>query len=71
MRELEVNIFHGGHFPSFNKERANEIIDGYFLGLKKIENVMHWYNKVKKLKNNIFSDQDWNLAKKLISQNEK
>ena len=71
LRVLDVNIFHGGHFPSFNKERANEIIDGYFIGSKKIKNVMHWYNKIKKLKIKNFSDQDWSLAKKLISQNEK
>ena len=32
--KLDVNIFHGGHFPSFGKNRAKEIINNYFFYFK-------------------------------------
>ena len=69
LKALDVKIFHGGHFPSFGKRRANEIIDNYFTGSNKIKDVNSWFESINKIKNNNFSDQDWSLAKNLISQN--
>ena len=69
LKALDVKIFHGGHFPSFGKRRANEIIDNYFAGSYKIKDVRSWFESINKIKNNNFSDQDWSLAKNLISQN--
>tara|TARA_Y100000591_G_scaffold214521_1_gene186228 strand:- start:106 stop:948 length:843 start_codon:yes stop_codon:yes gene_type:complete len=68
--KLDVKIFHGGHFPSFGKIRAKEIIDNYFLGQNKIKDVKLWFNKSKGMSEDIFSDQNWNSSLKLISQNE-
>ena len=68
--ELDINLFHGGHFPSFSKPRANEIIDEYISGFNTITNVTEWFESSKKINDNIFSDQDWDLAKLIISQNE-
>ena len=68
--KLDVNIFHGGHFPSFGKNRAKEIINNYFSGQNKIKDVKLWFNKSKGMSKDIFSDQNWDQSIKLISQNE-
>jgi glyoxylase-like metal-dependent hydrolase (beta-lactamase superfamily II) len=68
--KLDVNIFHGGHFPSFGKNRAKEIINNYFSGQNKIKDVKLWFNKSKGMSKDIFSDQNWDSSIKLISQNE-
>jgi len=70
IRNLDVNLFHGGHFPSFGKTRANEIIDEYISGFNTITNVSDWFESSKKINEDVFSDQDWDLAKLIISQNE-
>ena len=70
IKNLDINLFHGGHFPSFSKTRANEIIDEYISGFNTIKNVSNWFESSKKINNNMFSDQNWGLAKPIISQNE-
>jgi glyoxylase-like metal-dependent hydrolase (beta-lactamase superfamily II) len=35
MRDLDVSVVHGGHFPSFGKERYRQLIDGYVEGRRK------------------------------------
>lgn len=70
LKKVDVNIFHGGHFPSFSKKRAVQIIDSYLLGSNSIKDVNKWFKNAQLVKKNIFSDQDWTLAKSLISQNE-
>jgi hypothetical protein len=32
LRELPVDIVHGGHFPSFGRERYRQLIDEYIAG---------------------------------------
>ena len=68
IKKLDVDIFHGGHFPSFGKNRAREIINNYFLGQNKIKDVKMWFKKSKEIKKNIFSDQDWISSLKFISK---
>ena len=70
IKNLDINLFHGGHFPSFSKPRANEIIDEYISGFNTITNVTDWFESSKKINKDVFSDQDWDLAKLIISQNE-
>ena len=70
LKNLDVEIFHGGHFPSFNKKRAHKIIETYLLGSNTIKDVSKWFKDSKLTGKQIFSDQDWTLAKSLISQNE-
>ncbi|MBZ9847577.1 MBL fold metallo-hydrolase [Mesorhizobium sp. CA14] len=35
MRELDVSVVHGGHFPSFGKVRYRQLIDEYVAGKRK------------------------------------
>ncbi|MEZ5924281.1 MAG: MBL fold metallo-hydrolase [Hyphomicrobiaceae bacterium] len=35
MRDLDVTIVHGGHFPSFGRVRYRQVIDEYLLGKRK------------------------------------
>jgi glyoxylase-like metal-dependent hydrolase (beta-lactamase superfamily II) len=35
MRDLDVSVVHGGHFPSFGKVRYRQLIDGYVEGRRK------------------------------------
>lgn len=35
MRDLDVSVVHGGHFPSFGKVRYRQLIDGYVEGRHK------------------------------------
>jgi hypothetical protein len=32
LRELPVNVVHGGHYPSFGRDRFRELIDDYVRG---------------------------------------
>jgi hypothetical protein len=32
LRELPVSVVHGGHFPSFGRERYRQLIDEYVAG---------------------------------------
>ena len=70
LKNLDVEIFHGGHFPSFNKKRAHKIIETYLSGSNTIKDVSKWFKDSQSKGKQIFSDQDWTLAKSIISQNE-
>lgn len=70
LKNLDVEIFHGGHFPSFNKKRAHKIIETYLSGSNTIKDVSKWFKDSHSKRKQIFSDQDWTLAKSIISQNE-
>ena len=70
LKNLDVEIFHGGHFPSFNKKRAYKIIETYLSGSNTIKDVRKWFKVSQSKGKQIFSDQDWTLAKTIISQNE-
>ena len=70
LKNLDVEIFHGGHFPSFNKKRAHKIIETYLSGSNTIKDVRKWFKVSQSKGKQIFSDQDWTLAKSIISQNE-
>ena len=70
LKNLDVEIFHGGHFPSFNKKRAYKIIETYLSGSNTIKEVSKWFKDSQSKGKQIFSDQDWTLAKSIVSQNE-
>lgn len=70
LKNLDVEIFHGGHFPSFNKKRAHKIIETYLSGSNTIKDVSKWFKDSHSKRKQIFSDQDWTFAKSIISQNE-
>ena len=70
LKNLDVEIFHGGHFPSFNKKRAHKIIETYLSGSNTIKDVSKWFKVSQSKGKQIFSDQDWTFAKSIISQNE-
>jgi len=70
LKNLDVEIFHGGHFPSFNKKRAHKIIETYLSGSNTIKDASKWFKDSQLKGKKIFSDQDWTLARSIISQNE-
>ena len=69
LKTLDINIFHGGHFPSFGKVKANQIIDKYISGNNKFD-ILEWFKRNKKIKKSMFTDQNWEQAKSLISKYE-
>ena len=71
LKNLDVEIFHGGHFPSFNKKRAHKIIETYLSTSNTIKDISKWFKDSQSKGKQIFSDQDWTLSKSIISQNEK
>ena len=70
LKNLDVEIFHGGHFPSFNKKRAHKIIETYLSGSNTIKDVSKWFKDSQSKGKQIFSNQNWTSAKLIISQNE-
>ena len=42
IRDLGPRVVHGGHFPSFGRERLDEFIDEYFAGGLRIEDLKTW-----------------------------
>ncbi|WP_170335418.1 MBL fold metallo-hydrolase [Ruegeria arenilitoris] len=42
VQELPLRTIHGGHYPSFGKQRLSEIIEGYFSGHQRIKNSADW-----------------------------
>lgn len=57
--ELDAEVFHAGHFPSFGKNRLKEMIDEYLSGTNTITDVRAWYEGEKLRNPDIFADQDW------------
>jgi glyoxylase-like metal-dependent hydrolase (beta-lactamase superfamily II) len=59
LRDLDAEVFHGGHYPSFGKTRLKEIVDAYLQGTQSMGSVMDWYNEVKASLGDAYAPQDW------------
>jgi glyoxylase-like metal-dependent hydrolase (beta-lactamase superfamily II) len=42
VQELPLTTIHGGHYPSFGKQRLSEIVDGYLSGHQRIKDSAEW-----------------------------
>jgi glyoxylase-like metal-dependent hydrolase (beta-lactamase superfamily II) len=62
LRDLDAEVFHGGHYPSFGKTRLKEIVDAYLQGTQSMGSVMDWYNEVKASLGDAYAPQDWNAV---------
>lgn len=67
IRDLEPEIFHAGHFPSFGKEKMHQLIDQYFAGKMALGDIELWFEENKDRMDDIFKDQNWDKALILVS----
>ena len=58
LEEIDVEVIHAGHYPSFGKARMQELISSYELGKNSLSDVEEWYNSQSGL-DNIYDDQNW------------
>lgn len=63
LKELDAEVFHAGHFPSFGKSRLVELANEYLSGKNTITDVAAWYEEQKKVTPDMYTDQDWSGAK--------
>ncbi len=56
---LGVGVFHAGHYPSFGKQRMQDLIDQYRKGENSLVDVDEWFNSNEGELKDIFTDQDW------------
>ncbi len=59
MCDLDADIFHAGHSPSFGRARLKAIVAEYLAGKKTLGNVIDWYNDMRAQSADIYADQDW------------
>jgi len=62
LRDLDAEVFHGGHYPSFGKARLHEIVEAYLRGGQTMGSVIDWYNGVKATIGDVYAPQDWSKA---------
>lgn len=62
LRQLDVDIFHAGHFPSFGRDRLSALIDDYLAGHNTITDVAAWYADQRAKGHDIYADQDWRVT---------
>lgn len=62
LRDLDAEVFHGGHYPSFGKARLREIVDAYLRGGQTMGSVGDWYDGVKAAMDDAYAAQDWSKA---------
>ena len=62
LKELDAEVFHAGHYPSFGKARLDELVDRYLTGHNTITDVRAWYEENRATNPDMFADQDWNEA---------
>ena len=63
LRDLDAEVFHGGHYPSFGKPRLREIVDAYLAGEQSMGSVLDWYNDVTATIGDVYAPQDWSKAR--------
>ena len=64
---LDVEIIHAGHEPSFGRAQMKTVIDQYLIG----KNIMPtdpiiWFNKISSQNLDHYCTQNWVRAKKMI-----
>lgn len=59
LRDLDADVFHGGHSPSFGKARLLDIVDAYQRGEQTMGNVRDWYQDQRRHTPDIYAPQDW------------
>ncbi len=64
IESLDVDVFHAGHFPSFNAKRMQTLINNYRNGVNRLGDIELWFNGNKDRMTNIFADQNWKGAAK-------
>ena len=63
LQQLDANIFHAGHYPSFGRETLMMLTQEYLAGDNAITNVMDWFLEEQAASTDMFADQDWSRAK--------
>ena len=63
LHDLDAEVFHGGHYPSFGKPRLREIVDAYLAGEQSMGSVLDWYNDVTATIGDVYAPQDWSKAR--------
>jgi len=63
LQHLDVDVFHGGHYPSFGHDRLMALTQDYLAGQNAITDILDWYNSEQAKSANIYGDQDWSAAK--------
>jgi len=62
---LGAEAFHAGHYPSFGKERMQEVVDSYLDGSMEATYVKSWYEAECAASADIYAPQDWSCAKRV------
>ena len=67
IRDLDVEIIHAGHEPSFGKAKMQKIIDDYFLGKNSMPaDPITWFNEISNHNLDNYSNQNWTLNKNFL-----
>ncbi len=59
IESLGAEVFHAGHYPSFGKDRMQQLIDSYREGNNSLGDVEAWYEENRLSMGDMFADQDW------------
>jgi len=59
LQSLGAEVFHGGHYPSFDKARMSELVEAYSRGENTLIEVVDWYHQMRRETPDIYADQDW------------
>ncbi len=59
IRDLNAEVYHAGHYPSFGAERMRALIDEYLRGRNTLTDVQEWFAQCKNASIDLFADQDW------------
>ena len=62
---LGAETFHAGHYPSFGKEKMQEIVNLYLQGRMALTDVKSWYQEECASSADIYAPQDWSRAKRV------
>lgn len=58
LAQIDVEVIHAGHYPSFGKAKMLQLIDSYKQGKNDLSDVEAWYHSQCQL-DAMFTDQDW------------
>lgn len=59
LRQVDADVFHGGHYRSFGKARLEAIVQDYLRGEKSMGDVADWYQAERRKNPDLYADQDW------------
>ena len=59
IESLGAEVFHGGHYPSFGRDRMHRLLETYRAGENALGDIEVWYEENRQSMGDLFADQDW------------